>query len=142
MLYCSNNAIISRFSMSFHKKWPRWIKGNCSWTSLIKILKIFILPWQPSKNFTKFFTCLCFSFIQGSHTIFKSKFHDFSMTFVTLFYKWYLHLQNGNSFITNSCCCDWTLPNLLLCCGSVASQNQTNIAININQLPTLSNTAT
>jgi len=32
-------------------------------------------------------------------------FHDFSMTFVTLFpcvFKWYLHLQTGNSLINNT----------------------------------------
>jgi len=28
MLYCSNDAITSRFSMSFHKKWPRYSKFN------------------------------------------------------------------------------------------------------------------
>jgi len=69
------------------------------------------------------------------------------MTFVTLFpcvFKWYLYLQTGNSLITNSCCYvngiklsqTWSL-----CSSCIVSQNQTNIAININQLPTLPNIA-
>ena len=65
-------------------------------------------------------------------------FHDFSMTFVALFpcmLKWYLHLQTGNSLIKNSWCCANGIQlcqTCSLCNSCVASQNQTNIAININ----------
>jgi len=78
-------------------------------------------------------------------------FHDFSMTFsmtfVTLFpcvFKWYLHVQTGNSLIKNSWChangiqLSQTCSRCISCVGS---QNQTNIAININQLLTLPNIA-
>jgi len=69
------------------------------------------------------------------------------MTFVTLFprvFKWYLHLQTGNSLIKDSWCCANGIQlcqTCSLCSSCVASQNQTNIAININQLPTLPNIA-
>jgi len=71
----------------------------------------------------------------------------FSMTFVTLFpcvFKWYLHLPTGNILIKNSCCCANGIElsqTCSLCSSCVASQNQTNIAININQLPPLTNIA-
>jgi len=101
------------------------------WQSL-KIVQIFILKMSGfPHNFQKQ--------IPWHSMTFPWLFPWLFLTFVTLFpcvFKWYLHLQTSNSLIKNDWCCANGIQlcqTCSLCSSCVASQNQTNIAINTNQ---------